>query len=82
MLSNNIYQLQKYVKKKIQKGGINMRHANKDIYDYARIKDVRMWRIAQVLEMHDSNLSRMLRKELPANKKEQIKRIIDKLTEE
>ena len=52
---------------------------NKDIRDYARIKDVRLWMIAEKLNMQDSNFSRMLRKELPGEKKKEIFAIIDEL---
>lgn len=52
---------------------------NKDIRDLARIKDVRLWQIAERLGKSDSNFSRMLRKELPDDKKREIISIIDKL---
>lgn len=53
--------------------------SNKDIRDYARIKNVQLWKIANELNIHDSNFSRLLRRELPEEKKEEIKAIIDKL---
>ena len=52
---------------------------NKDIRDYARIKDVKFWKIAEKLNMLDSNFSRLLRHELSDEKKEAIKTIIDDL---
>jgi len=52
---------------------------NKDIRDYARIKDVRLWQIAEKLNLCDSNFSRLLRHELPEDKKTEIKAIIDNL---
>lgn len=52
---------------------------NKDIRDYARIKDVRLWQIAEKLNLCDSNFSRLLRHELPEEKKAEIKAIIDDL---
>lgn len=55
---------------------------NKDVRDYARIKDVKFWMIAEKLNMHDSNFSRILRKELPEDKKAEIKAIIDELASE
>jgi hypothetical protein len=55
---------------------------NKDIRDYARIKDVRLWQIAERLNICDSNFSRMLRHELQEDKKEEIKVIIDELAKE
>lgn len=54
---------------------------NKDIRDYARIKDVRLWQIAEKLNMQDSNFSRLLRHELTEDKKEEIRKIIDELAE-
>ena len=55
---------------------------NKDIRDYARIKDVRLWQIAEKLNLCDSNFSRLLRHELPEDKKTEIKAIIDNLAAE
>lgn len=55
---------------------------NKDIRDYARIKDVRLWQIADKLNLCDSNFSRLLRHELSEEKKAEIKTIIDELAEE
>ena len=54
---------------------------NKEIIDYARIKDVRLWQIAEKLNLQDSNFSRLLRHELPKEKKQQIYKIIDELVE-
>ncbi len=54
---------------------------NKEIRDYARIKDVRLWQIAEKLNLQDSNFSRLLRHELPKEKKQQIYKIIDELVE-
>lgn len=53
--------------------------SNKEIRDYARIKDVRLWQIADKLNISDSNFSRLLRRELPDEKKSEIKAIIDRL---
>lgn len=55
---------------------------NKDVRDYARIKDVKFWMIAEKLNMRDSNFSRILRTELPEEKKSRIIAIIDELTTE
>ena len=55
---------------------------NKDIRDYARIKDVKLWKIAERLNMLDSNFSRLLRHELRDEKKVEIKTIIDELSTE
>lgn len=53
--------------------------SNKDIRDYARIKDVKLWQIAEKLNLCDSNFSRLLRHELSDEKKAEIKDIIDNL---
>ena len=54
---------------------------NKELRDYARIKDVRLWRIAEKLNIADSNFSRRLRHELSDEKKEEVIKIIDELAE-
>lgn len=56
--------------------------SNKEIRDYARIKDVKLWQIAEKLNLCDSNFSRLLRHELSDEKKAEIKDIIDKLASE
>lgn len=56
--------------------------SNKEIRDYARIKDVRLWQIADKLNISDSNFSRLLRHELPKEKKAEIKTIIDRLVKD
>ena len=53
---------------------------NKDIRDMARIKDVRLWQIAEALGICDSNFSRLLRKELSDEKKKEIFDIIENLS--
>lgn len=55
---------------------------NKDLRDYARIKDVKLWQIAEKLNLQDSNFSRMLRYEITKEKKEEIIAIIDELAAE
>lgn len=55
---------------------------NKDIRDYARIKDVRLWQIAEKLNLQDSNFSRLLRRELSEEKKAEIMAIIDQIASE
>ena len=55
---------------------------NKDIRDYARLKDVRLWKIADRLNLQDSNFSRLLRHELPEEKNTEIFKIIDELAAE
>ena len=53
--------------------------ANLDIKNYARIKDVKLWQIAEKLNLCDSNFSRKLRVELSEEEKKKIKDIIDNL---
>lgn len=52
-----------------------------DIRKYARSKSVPLWEIAEHYGMADSNFSRMLRHELPEDKKAEIYKIIDELSE-
>lgn len=52
---------------------------NIDIRDYARDKNVALWRVAYKLNMHDSNFSRKLRKELSSEEKRIIYLAIDEL---
>lgn len=59
-----------------------MSKKNLDIREYARNKGISFWRIAEKYGMADSNFSRMLRHELPEDKKAQIKAIIDELAAE
>lgn len=53
-----------------------MGKANNDIYVAAKSAGVKLWQIADALGMMDSNFSRKLRKELPADEKEKIRQII------
>lgn len=46
--------------------------ANKDIRTRAKSAGVFMWQIADCLGMHDSGLSRMMRKELAPDYKDRI----------
>lgn len=54
---------------------------NKDIREYAKRHNVKLWEIANALNINDGNLSRKLRFELPKEEKQKIKKIIDKLAE-
>ena len=54
---------------------------NKEIRDYAKAKRIKLWQIAAELGLNDGNFSRKLRFELSAEKKAQIFRIIDELSE-
>lgn len=78
MLSNIIYD--KYANVNMSERRFGMQ-ANKEIRDYARIKNVRLWMIADRLNMRDSNFSRVLRHELSSDKRNEIKKIIDELAE-
>ena len=53
---------------------------NLDIRDYARIKDIKLWQIAEELGICDSNFSRLLRRELTEDKKKEIFAIIDRIS--
>lgn len=52
---------------------------NKDIRNYARSHNVKLWHIADELGITDSSLSRKLRYELSDEAKQQIFKIIDAL---
>ena len=78
MLSNIIYD--KYANVNMSERRFGMQ-GNKEIRDYARIKNVRLWMIADRLNMRDSNFSRVLRHELSSDKRNEIKKIIDELAE-
>lgn len=54
--------------------------ANKEIKDKAKKNGIYLWRIAEALNMHDSALSRKLRRELPQAEKNRILEIIDYLS--
>lgn len=55
---------------------------NNDIREMARNHGVRLWQIASKLNMQDSNFSKMLRTELPNEKKENIIKIIKEIVKE
>lgn len=55
---------------------------NKDIREYAKRHNVRLWQIANALHINDGNFSRKLRTELTEDKKAEIKAIIDELKAE
>ena len=52
---------------------------NQDIRERAKQAGVKLWQIADELNLYDGNLSRKLRKELPQEEKNQIYSIIEKL---
>ena len=54
---------------------------NEEIREKAKAANVRLWQIADVLNITDGNFSRKLRKEINGAEKEQILNIIDSLKE-
>jgi len=55
---------------------------NSDIRSAAKATGVRLWQIADRLNINDGNFSRKLRKELPEAEKAHIMQIIDELSKE
>ncbi|MCI9293029.1 MAG: hypothetical protein HFF01_02645 [Erysipelotrichaceae bacterium] len=55
---------------------------NNELRDYVKGKGVKLWEIAEKLNINDGNFSRKLRKELSAEEKERIKGIIDEIVKE
>ena len=55
---------------------------NSQIKEYAKDRGVFLWQVAEKLGLHNSNFSRKLRHELPAEETEQIIQIIDDLAME
>ena len=55
--------------------------ANADIRNYAREKGVNLWQVSESLGYaHETAFSRVLSRELPNDKKKEIKAIIDSLS--
>ncbi len=54
---------------------------NKDVREYAKKRNVKLWQIAAELNINDGNFSRKLRYELLEETKQQIYKIIDELAE-
>lgn len=55
---------------------------NEEIRTAVKRSRVRMWQIAEAMQIQDSALSRKLRHELPDAEKEKIMGIIEKLSKE
>lgn len=55
--------------------------ANQDLKYYAKDKAVRLWQVAEVLEITDFQLSRKLRHELNAAERENFIRAVDGLAD-
>lgn len=56
--------------------------ANEDIRQLIKDECIRHWKLAELLEISESTLVRRLRKELPTEEKEKIKKAIEKYWEE
>ena len=55
--------------------------ANNDIKKEIKSSNLYQWQVAEALKMHDSNFSKMLRHELPEDKKEKIRSVIKELSQ-
>ena len=55
---------------------------NSKIREYAKLKKVFLWQIAEKLNKNDGNFSRMLRKELQYEEQKRIMGIIDVIADE
>ena len=55
---------------------------NKDIRAYLREKGISQWQLAAHMGIHEYTLVCKLRQELPDDKKEELKRLIDDTTNE
>ena len=54
---------------------------NSEIREKAKERGVKLWEIAEVLNINDGNFSRKLRKELPLTEKQAILNIIDEIAD-
>lgn len=59
-----------------------MSQTNEEVRKKATEANVKLWQIADKLGINDGNFSRLLRKELPSDKKQKIMHIIDELAKE
>jgi len=55
--------------------------ANPDVRSAIKKAGLFQWQVADCFGLHDTNFSRLLRKELPPEKKERIFKIIEELRE-
>lgn len=56
---------------------------NLDIREYARKNNINLWQVSEKLGYaHETAFSRVLRHELPSDKKQKIRKIIDELAAE
>ena len=58
-----------------------MVRANQDIRKAAQEKKVFLWQIAERCQISDTSFTKMLRRELPGDKKKQIMSLIDDLAQ-
>ena len=56
--------------------------ANEDLRNLAKENSVKLWEIAEKMHMADSNFSRLLRHELPPEKKQRAIDYIDEIVRE
>jgi hypothetical protein len=59
-----------------------MQKANLDLYELIRARGLRLWWVAYELGIQDSNFARMMRRELPTEKRTAVIAAIEKLTQE
>jgi predicted XRE-type DNA-binding protein len=62
------------------KGG--QKSMNEDIKAYAKVKKVKLWQVAEALDVTDSQLSRKMRHELEPELKHRIMKLVDKIADE
>ena len=53
--------------------------ANTDVRETAKKRGVRLWEIAEFLNVSDPTMTRKLRRELPADERQKILSIIDEI---
>lgn len=53
--------------------------ANEDIRAYAKVNKVKLWQVADELNITDAHFSRKLRYELEADEKRKIMKLIDQI---
>ncbi len=53
---------------------------NQEIRELAKSKGIKLWQIADKLQLNDGNFSRLLRYDLPVEKSEKIIEIINELS--
>ena len=56
--------------------------SNQLIREYAKISGVKLWEVAECLNMQDTNLSKMLRHQLSDDKENELMVIIDQIAKE